>query len=434
MSTDENSQWVNEVNYLYRDYCNNLMSSQTGLDAILGVLFITHGFEGEVREDIKKICDSMIAEVGYYGAFVLSISAQDSLLGMDEKILNQQCFVDTIEFVKGKKNSAITGYDNYCYVTGTLVTYQQYRIETSITSYYKDKGSDRLVYKGEKVTPWKVTNITDPSKTTTADMNVDAGKSIGNIKGAVLLNQYMSVKGDTELSLTDYLKSMKVLENGDCSKVVTTYTGVKQFNTDDGLEMECHKFYGDYFRNGFNYRINQGNSSKIVSKRFVVKDKVVLDYMDATKDNMGVYQNQILMAVALYQEDHGYWITDEMHAFSKGGKYTMDKQVYEESSFWGDIKHITQTYFFSDEFCMLQKEEVPKSSFSTLTVLKDAIEIPDPEPEKDKKKDKLTVEPDWSKSNMENITDKLDDEAINTLVNKEYNASVERAKSQGVDV
>ena len=78
---------------------------------------------------------------------------------------------------------------------------------------------------------------------------------------------------------------------------------------------------------------------------------------------------------------------------------------------------------------MLQKEEVPKSSFSTLTVLKDAIEIPDPEPEKDKKKDKLTVEPDWSKSNMENITDKLDDEAINTLVNKEYNASVERAKT-----
>lgn len=260
-------------------------------------------------------------------------------------------------------------------------------------------------------------------------MNVDAGKSIGNIKGAVLLNQYMSVKGDTELSLTDYLKSMKVLENGDCSKIVTTYTGVKQFNPDDGLEMECHKFYGDYFRNRATYRINKGNSSKIVSKRFVVKDKVVLDYMDATKDNMGVYQNQILMAVALYQEDHGYWITDEMHAFSKGGKYTMDKQVYEESSFWGDIKHISQTYFFSDEFCMLQKEEVPKSSFSTLTVLKDAIEIPDPEPEKDKKKDKLTVEPDWSKSNMENITDKLDDEAINTLVNKEYNASVERAKT-----
>ena len=65
--------------------------------------------------------DAMIAQVGFYGEFVLTCAGQDSMQTTDIKEQIRDNFVNTVLAIDNKKSSGITGYPNYCCITGTIL-------------------------------------------------------------------------------------------------------------------------------------------------------------------------------------------------------------------------------------------------------------------------------------------------------------------------
>ena len=63
----DNNFWVADVVTTYTQYCNNIVSQDnSGVNAFLNYIYLTHAFEGEVRKDIETFCDGMIAQVRTY--------------------------------------------------------------------------------------------------------------------------------------------------------------------------------------------------------------------------------------------------------------------------------------------------------------------------------------------------------------------------------
>ncbi|MBQ4469920.1 MAG: hypothetical protein IJR35_00600 [Synergistaceae bacterium] len=91
-----NNVWVAQVTSAYTQYCDNILQQDSGVNAFLNYIFLTHAFEGEVKDDIIKFCDAMIAQVGFYGELALTCTGQDSLQTTDTKEKLREYFVNTV--------------------------------------------------------------------------------------------------------------------------------------------------------------------------------------------------------------------------------------------------------------------------------------------------------------------------------------------------
>ena len=124
MSLKDNDDFVTSVVSTYSNYCDNILTQDSGVNAFLNYMFLTHGFEAEIRDDIDKFCDVMITQAGFYGMFALncagqsSVQTQATIEGIREK------FTKTLNSLGERKKKAITGHDNYCYILGKLVDYK----------------------------------------------------------------------------------------------------------------------------------------------------------------------------------------------------------------------------------------------------------------------------------------------------------------------
>ena len=97
-------------------------------------LYNTYGFEGEVKDQINQVCDTMIAMTGYYGMFIVNVMGQDSLRTTAEKNKFQNLWSNTIKTLNKIKKGAVSGHDNFCYINGKIVDYKQYNLHSSITT------------------------------------------------------------------------------------------------------------------------------------------------------------------------------------------------------------------------------------------------------------------------------------------------------------
>ena len=114
-----NNSWVAQVVSLYGQYCNNIMQRDSGINAFLNYIYLTHAFEGEVRSDIERFLDGMTAQAGFFGQFALTCAGQDSLQTTAAKEKIREYFTMTVTSIADRKAKAITGKNNYCYITGT---------------------------------------------------------------------------------------------------------------------------------------------------------------------------------------------------------------------------------------------------------------------------------------------------------------------------
>ena len=91
------------------------------------------------------------------------------------------------------------------------------------------------------------------------------------------------------------------------------YKGVQTYDFSEGRTFESTSMSGDYLKSGNSYRLPSGDDSDIEKDCFVVRDKVVGDYLDLETGNLSV--NATLAARAAYEEDHWRWFIDELHVF-----------------------------------------------------------------------------------------------------------------------
>lgn len=285
----DNDAWVIEVINDYKHYCDHILTKDSGIDAMLNAMYLTHGFEGEIKDDVSDFCDAMVVKTGVYGQFVLACAGQDELQSMSNKQELQDYYTDTIIALHDKKQYALTGHDNFCYVTGTVMEFDQATISSHMEFTHTRDCYKESYIKGA----WKLTSE----------------NYLNDVYSQVLYHQYQALDQGTN-SFVSYLAKYGTGIPSDYSgKIMTQWNGGVDFALNEGIMMNMGYGMGKYFWTGNTYRINVGNPGKIENKYFVIHDKAMYDVMDM-KDEALIF-NQMAGARALYGENHKGWIVDE---------------------------------------------------------------------------------------------------------------------------
>ena len=326
----DNDQWVRGLLSAYKKYCDNILKRDSGVNAMLNAIYNSHGFEGEAKDDITKLIDGLTVQAGYYGQFALTCACQDSMQSIQNRQTTQQQFIDTVTSLSDKKKSALKNHDNYCYVTGTVLSYEDVEM-TSGLSVHTRTGRGTKDYLGYTSTEWKTTN--------------PVPNMLDDVNAQVLYRQY---RANTQGCATfmDYLSKYGTGIKSNLTGIMTRWGGVSSFSLDEGISMTSMQVhFGDYFQNNQQYRINVGNDSKIENKYFHVHDKITCDTFDLTKGTLSV--NQVACARALYGETHWYWKIDEPWVFLTGNLDLSINDKGIDGSGWTD-------YHFSTKMSILK--------------------------------------------------------------------------------
>lgn len=330
----DNDQWVRGLLSAYKKYCDNILKRDSGVNAMLNAIYNSHGFEGEAKDDITKLIDGLTVQAGYYGQFALTCACQDSMQSIQNRQTTQQQFIDTVTSLSDKKNSALKNHDNYCYVTGTVLSYEDVEM-TSDLSVHTRTGRGTKDYKGYTSTEWKTTNAVP--------------NMLDDVNAQVLYRQY---RANTQGCATfmDYLSKYGTGIKPNLTGIMTRWGGISSFSLDEGITMTSMQVhFGDYFQNNQQYRINVGNDSKIENKYFHVHDKITCDTFDLTKGTLSV--NQVACARALYGETHWYWKIDEPWVFLTGNLDLSINDKGIDGNGWTD-------YHFSTKMSILKSTAV----------------------------------------------------------------------------
>ena len=322
----ENDSWVISVRNAYRKYCDNVMTKDSGINAMLNAMYLTHGFEGEIKDDIMDFCDAMIVKTGFYGEFVLTCVGQDDMQSLENRQMVQELFTDTILNISEKKKYAITGHDNFCYVTGTLVDFSKAsassKVSLDVGLSTTSRGFVQSSFRKASADSWtsQVPNMMD-----TVNMQV-------------LFRQYRTLsQGEKTFSdyLGKYVPSFSSSSFGD-NVLVTKYSGPRSFALNEGIWLMANRCWGDYFASGITYRVNVGNPSKIEDKYFLVHDKVLCDTFNPKTGAVQVDAN--VGARAVYGESHTLWQTDEVHVlFSGNNEFSSStRKTHDNKTWYGD--------------------------------------------------------------------------------------------------
>jgi len=334
-----NNQFVIDVRNAYSNYCSNIVKTDSGVNALLKVMFLTHSFEREVKQDVIDYCDGLIAEAGYYGIFTLNCTGQSFLQTAQARkdVLKQ--FADTINTLDLVKSRNLTGVDNYCYITNTLVELESAKVVSTVDVDWHMNWNG-YGYEDYTKGDWKI--VDENNKNYTLPAILDDEHSV------VLYHYYLGQKQGTE-TYYDFLSKNGVYIPEWYTifhyPFMTSYKGAQTFSLSDALPMTCQTIptmdgsLGDYFSNGEDYKIFNGSPKKASGDYFVVHDKVTGNFMDR---NGKLTTNQIAAARAFYGESHWNWKIDEAHAFYHSSTSCSHDMVYRSKT-----DHYTSTFTFT---------------------------------------------------------------------------------------
>ena len=292
----ENNTWVAQVITTYSQYCYNISLLDSGINAFLNNIYLTHAFEGEVKDDIVKFLDAMTAQAGFYGIFALTCAGQDSLQTTAAKSKLQENFVNTVTSINDRKTKAITGYDNYCYITGTVLEADTVSFTSQI--HLRIVGGDTL-------------------KDCTADSwTISVPGIADSVYLPMIYNQYKKLPQGTT-SFGEYLNKYGAQNDTDNKIYMTKCHGVQTFALNEGIYMKAERILwrNDYFNHGGWYHIDNGTdtNSKLDKSCYLVHDKITGDWFDSTNGDQS--PNEVIAARACYSESYALWPMDEIWTF-----------------------------------------------------------------------------------------------------------------------
>ena len=320
-----NNSWVAQVVTLYGQYCDNVMQRDSGINAFLNYIYLTHAFEGEARSEIERFLDGMTAQAGFFGQFALTCAGQDSLQTTAAKEKIREYFTTTVTSIADRKAKAITGKNNYCYITGTVIEADTVKFSANAyahrTSHFP---CEQNVYTGCDGNSWEAT----------------VPSIVNSVFMPIIYRQYTKIPQGTK-SFGEYLHKYGA-QNDDSNKIyMTNYIGQQNFAFSEGIRMQAHQLIKGtahpYFSDNGWYNIDVGTGSKVEQQYYAVHDKVVGDLFDSSNGtpNLGA----TICARAFYGENHSSWQVDEFWAFHTEGiaystapGYKDDLWVYMTSS------------------------------------------------------------------------------------------------------
>lgn len=298
----ENDKWVTQAINAYRNYCKEVRTQNSGINAFLNYMYLTHGFEGEIKEDIENFCDGMIFQVGYFGEFILSCAGQDRLKSTAAIEEIQELFTDTVLALSDTKKNALTGHDNYCYITGTLIKFERIILRGAMGVEVSSRGYKDYAYGG-----WY---ITVPSIIGTTEMQVLYRQYLTVPSGAGNFMEYLN-KGGVGVFVAGPSRLRYV--------IMTEYKGSREFDLNRELRMQADQFieHGVFFTTGNWYSVDPlpfvDLGPQRESKYYHVHDYALFDcfnFLDGTR-----YTDTMIGARAFYGESEKSWTYDTACTF-----------------------------------------------------------------------------------------------------------------------
>jgi len=288
------STFASDVSRVFSNYCTHLQNSGDGIDATLKTFYLTHAFEMDVAQDIKDFCDRMIIITGTYGMFVANVLGMSQLTTDEEKIIALNRMTAAIKTLDEAKKNGITGDGNYCYVTGTKLVYSTIKLSAcaELTAHYTMSNTTLESYKGNK-------------PTATYGVNSQSGAvPIGDVGMIILANTLASngVSVDHEYLNTSIGNS--AVDN--LGPVVTAYSDASTFTIDGKTKLHVKKAFGSYFSDGSTISSlpSDADDDDVLFRKKISGSLYDLNSMTLTS-------NATLCAIAVYGENHWYWVTDE---------------------------------------------------------------------------------------------------------------------------
>ena len=345
-----NTSWVARVITLYKQYCDNIMQQNSGINAFLNYIYLTHAFEGEVKNLIEEFLDDMVVQAGIFGQFALTCAGQDSLQTTATKDQLREYFTNTVISLDNRKSKAITGHNNYCYITGSVLKAAELQFSSSmdvrttvINEDAYDRGGPPPTYKYNSChsNSWRVTSpSTVPSIVDSVYMSMlyryytkfsqkDAEYSISidvlNIEDS--FDWYLQIHGVLNAYVDGYysydilydLLEPRLKWKGGNTIYMTNYREQENFAFNEGISMQAKQLLegGDYFTEDKWYKIDVGTGSKVERDYYEVHDKVTGDLFDSSNGQQTT--DTVIAARAFYGESHRLWNEDEVFSFASDG-------------------------------------------------------------------------------------------------------------------
>ena len=331
--------WVSEVMSTYEQFCNELVAEglgDRGINGLINSQKLTHGFEGEIKDIVPKICDQATVLLGDYYLLASSCVSQDkkmskSIGGDCDEVQNY--WNDTSDYIDGLSKidgGVLTGNDNFCYLKNGVLAVErpEYRSDITVhTSYYITTLGETYTYDGLDKSDWRLVYPGEKQFTGT-------DKMVDNVCSQILYHYYLAQRDskDGAKDFWSYLKKNGVDTHGQTKGNITTnLLGADDFSLADAPSMTANYVMGNLnlFTHGESYNVNKGNSSKIENDCFVVHDNVLHDYLDTSTGEAKL--NQALCRRALYAERKWCWNVDEVYAFFSGCNYGNYKETTKKS-------------------------------------------------------------------------------------------------------
>ena len=299
-----NDKWVISVKNAFLNLCSHVQEKNSGIDAIINVLYMTNAFEGEAKQQITDICRRMISTLGLYGIFAMSVVREDTLQSQAEAEDLTDKWANAIVFMDRKLKSSLTGHDNYCYLCGGVLEFTTVYVESQMDLYWKKYPTADLFpqpnvcrFSKFQAKPWKETSKMPPM--------------LGDKWMLVLYHHYQQNKANG--SFMQFLSANGLNVEKDFKCLLTTeYKGARNFNLADYLEMDVvfSPTADGYFKSLAGTGKTYVNKKITDDKYWTVHDKIEHNYLDPATGKLAT--NQILAARAALVEDHWYWKNDEL--------------------------------------------------------------------------------------------------------------------------
>ncbi|MCQ2752037.1 MAG: hypothetical protein MJ189_02940 [Coriobacteriales bacterium] len=289
VNSDDN--FTKRVIETFSNYCSYLTDKDklNALDSLLNSIIMSNTFEGEARDTIQLYCASMSLKTSQYATFALDVLGKSDVTTKDEskdtsdlnKTVNK--WQKTVDIINSALNNGIKGYDDFCYITQSRVSYATVQSHIKLSWKTDSSGNkDNGDYKIEK----------DRVYYTGSESSVYASYlknfMIGESASAMLSYYYNSKYPDHTISFGEYLCQFifnadgKKAENK-FSSVLTNYTDGLQELTDADNSIAMHESWVYHDSRGLRHYPKEDKTyGELKKSNFNWKKKLTGDVLDAT--------------------------------------------------------------------------------------------------------------------------------------------------------
>lgn len=326
----------------YKNYVEHFTADEDGIDCILKSMYLTHAFEKQTKDDINNFLDRSVVKAGTYGLFVTNVLGMSDSATDDEKTDALERLVKSVKKVQDAKKNAITGYDEYSYVTNTRLALIDGSFKSSSNLYVRFGPGERRAYHSFD---------TEGIKFEHGYSFPEGSNFIGDVNMQILMLTLNSNGYPTSpQTIIDFFGQSKY----NYSEIMTSYSAPIEMPMDDSISMHWQNVSGNYFptKTATNKLPSDATNSNVKYAQ-----KVTGSIFNTNSGKLE--SNKVLSALAIYAEGHDSWFTDET-AFMGGPSNWGSFSDYVENIPNGDDTKVlyTTTVGYTAMYAVpIQKEE-----------------------------------------------------------------------------